>query len=302
MKLQRLVHFVTVADAGSFTRAAERIGMRQPPLSQSIRRLEDEVGVKLFDRTPLGVALTAPGAAFLPEAREAIAAAQRATTLAQAAQNPQQRVRIGVVSLALFEVLPEFIAAAHALDVTVDIDYTSTNEQISSLACGDLDLGLLTPPVDATARMKVVTLADEPVVAALPSAMAGTAASVSLAAIHRQLILYPRHDGPVLYDAITNLFRTAGLPLSNTSEAPASMLATLALVAAGIGAALVPAAVARNVSMQGLVFRPLDSAKNIPTWPIALAHMPLSSAGPAARLLNTWSAQKGAAKEPSGRT
>ena len=286
--MQRFRHFIAVAEEGSFTRAAERIGMRQPPLSQSIRRLEAEIGVTLFDRTPLGVTLTGPGTAFLAEAREALAAANRAVTLARAAEHPQPRVRLGVVSLALFELLPELLAAARKIDVEVDIGYVSTNEQISALACGDLDIGLLTPPFDAPARLKTSLLEDEPLVVALPVALAGPGQSVSLPELNAHLILFPRSDGPALYDAIVDLFRTAGLTLTSRQETPASMLATLALVAAGAGASLVPAAVARNVSMKGLAFRPLDCSAAVPTWPIALAHMPLSAGGPATRLLQVW--------------
>lgn len=293
MNLQRFQHFIAVAEEGS-TRAAARIGIKQLPLSQSIRRLEQDIGVALFNRTLLGVTLTKSGEAFLTEAREALAAANRAAALARDAQRPQHWIRLGVVSLALFEILPDLLALARSLKLTLDIRYMSTNDQIAALANGKLDISVLTPPFDAPARMKVTMLEDEPLVAALPTPMAGSIPSVSLSAIHADLLLFPRQDGPALYDAIVNMFRTAGLPLTNAQETPASMLATLALVAAGTGASLVPAAVARNVSMKGLTFRLLACIEVIPTWPVALAHMPLSVSSPAARLLKSWS--------PRGRT
>jgi DNA-binding transcriptional LysR family regulator len=288
MNLQRFQHFIAVAEEGSFTRAARRVGMRQPPLSQSIRRLEKDLGVTLLDRTPFGVMLTESGAAFLAEAREAVAAANRAVTRSRTAARPGPQVRLGIVSLALFELLPSLLAVAQDLKLAIDINYSSTNDQVLALAHGDLDIGLLTPPFDAPRRMRVTLLEDEPLVAALPASLAGSDPTVSLSDLHEHLILFPRPDGPVLYDAIVNLFRTAGLPLNNKQETPASMLATLALVAAGTGASLVPAAVARNVSMNGLAFRPLDRADSATTWPIALAHMPLSAGSPALRLLQAW--------------
>lgn len=289
MNLQRFHHFIAVAEEGSFTRAAERIGMRQPPLSQSIRRLEAEVGADLFVRTPFGATLTRSGAAFLAEAREALAAAERAIDLARAANRPgKPAVRLGIVSLALFELLPELVAAARDSELTLDVHYVSTNDQVVALANGTLDLGLLTPPFSAPRRMKVTPIAEEQLVAALPAALAGGGPSISLAALEPHLILFPRREGPTLHDAITDLFRTAGFPLTKRQEVPASMLATLGLVAAGAGASLVPAVVARNVSVNGLEFRQLDCAGPVPTWPIALAQMPLSAESPSARLLRAW--------------
>lgn len=289
MNLQRFEHVIAVAEEGNFTRAAQRIGMRQPPLSQSIRRLEDEIGVVLFDRAASGVTLTVAGVAFLAEAREAVAAAHRATALARNANDRlTPRVRLGVVSLALFDLVPELVAAAAAAELTLDISYVSTDDQLRALAHGALDLGLLTPPFDAPRRMKVTPLRDEPIVAALPAALAGLGQSVSLAALQPHLVLFPRAAGPVLYDAIVDLFHSAGLPLANRREVPASMLATLGLVAAGVGASIVPASVARNVSIKGLAFRDIDCATPLPTWPVALAHMPVSARSPTARLLARW--------------
>ena len=289
MNLQRFHHFIAVAETGSFTRAAELIGIRQPPLSQSIRRLEAEIGTALFQRTAQGVTLTRSGAAFLAEAREALAAADRAVVLARAADSPAvPAVRLGIVSLALFELLPELVTTARNVGLALDVRYLSTDDQVEAIAHGALDLGLLTPPVQAPKRMKLIPIAHDPLVAALPADLAGPGPSVTLAELEPHLILFPRTGGPVLHDAITTLFRAAGCPLANRQEVPASMLATLGLVAAGAGASIVPSAVARNVTMKGLEFRQLDCAGPVPTWPIALAHMPLSAESPAARLLKAW--------------
>src|ERR1700752_3093350 len=101
MELQGLRHILLVAEEGHFGRAAQRLGMAQPPLSQSIRRSERELGVALFERTPKGAALTAAGRAFLTEARVAVAAAERATAQARAAVK-RYPVRMGVASPALW--------------------------------------------------------------------------------------------------------------------------------------------------------------------------------------------------------
>lgn len=285
MNLRQLELFITVAEMGNVTRAAERLGMRQPPLSQALKRLERDVGVRLLERTAVGVVLTDAGKLFFAEAREAVAAATRATALARAAANRKKAVRVGVVSLALFERLPTVLKAARKLKIAVDVSYASTNEQLEALAKGQLDFGFLSPPFDAPKRMKVKLLEEQPLVVALPVAMASASESVSLGAVHQELMLFPRADGPALHDAIVDLFRIAGLPLTQRQETPASMLAALAMVASGIGATLVPAAIARSISVEGLVFRALESAHPVPSWPLALAHMPLATRGVPARLL-----------------
>ncbi len=285
MNLRRLELFIAVAEAGNVTRAAERLGIRQPPLSQAIQRLERDVGVRLFERTPLGVALTEAGKVFLPEAREAITAATRAIALAREAAPRKRTVRVGVVSIALFERLPTILAAGRKLKLSVDVRYASTNEQLEALANGELDFGLLSPPFDAPARLTLKSLEEQPLVAALPAAMAGAGETVSLDAIHRELMLFPRQDGPALHDAIVDLFRTAGVPLTQRQQTPASMLAALAMVASGVGATLVPAVIARNVVLKGLAYREIESTRPLPSWPLALAHMPLPARGAAARLL-----------------
>jgi DNA-binding transcriptional LysR family regulator len=294
MDLQRYNHFLAVVDAAHFGRAAAQLGMKQPPLSQSIARLERDLGVVLFERTPRGARLTKAGEAFLPEARVAVAAAQRAATLARAAGADHEPLRVGVVSVALFEILADVLAAGRHVGIPVRIDYASTNDQLAGLAKGSLDLGFVTPPFEAPARLQVTWVANEPIQAALPSAsLAGDDGAVSLAAIHDRLILFRRSDGPVLHDAILALFRAQGLTPSIVQETPATMLATLALVAAGVGVSVVPAAIARNVSVAGVAFRPLVRAEGVPTWPVAMAHMPLSANSPVTALLAAWRREGG---------
>lgn len=300
MNIARYRHVLAVADAGSFGRAAAALGMSQPPLSQSIRRLERDLGVTLFERTTQHVALTPAGEAFLPEARAAVAAAERAAALARAAGTAPAPLRLGVVSVALFEVLPALLQAAAQASIPVRAVYASTNDQLAGLADGSLDIGLVTPPFDAPARLQVTVVADEPVVAAMPVGSAATPdGPVSLEALGERLILFPRRDGPALHDAILALFRTRGLAPRTIAEAPASMLATLALVAAGVGASLVPAAVARNLTIAGAAFRPL-AAEGVPTWTVALAHMPLAARSPAARLLGAWRGAGTGSARPAG--
>ena len=289
MNIQRYRHFLAVAEATNFARAAERLGMKQPPLSQSIRRLERDIGVALLERTTQSVKLTAAGEAFLPEAQTAVAAAARAEAKARAAGGAPAPLRVGVVSVALFEILPDLLDIARQAQIPLRIVYASTNDQLAGLADGSLDFGFVTPPFDGPPRLQLIEVANEPLVAALPSAMVGDA-PLSLAAIHDRLILFPRADGPKLHDAILDMFRMRGLTPGIIEETPASILATLALVAAGVGVSFVPAAIARSVAIAGVSFRTLPDVSDVPTWPVALGHMPLSAKSREATLLARWRA------------
>jgi DNA-binding transcriptional LysR family regulator len=298
MNLQRLRHFVAVAETRSFAHAATRLGMKQPPLSQSIQRLERDLGVRLFRRSTRKVELTPAGVALLPEATAALAAAERGMALARAAQAGQPIVRLGVVSLALFESYPNMVRAAADAGIAIQLAYSSTNEQVRELLSGALDLGLLSPPFDAPSRMFVTEIARERAVVALPAALAGTnEESVSLRHISDRLILFPRPEGPHLYDMTLAMFERAGLHPKIVEETPASMLATLALVGAGRGFALVPASIMRHVSVRGVVYKPIEAGAAAPTWPLALAHMPLGARSPAARLLGAWRRMGGAKQD-----
>src|SRR5437016_1841424 len=134
MAIQRFQYFLAVAESANFGRAAARIGMKQPPLSQSIRRLERDLGVTLFERSGKGATLTAAGGAFLPEARAAIEAAERATALARAAASGHAPVRIGVISVALWETLPALLRSADGAGIRVEFAQLTTNEQLVALA------------------------------------------------------------------------------------------------------------------------------------------------------------------------
>jgi DNA-binding transcriptional LysR family regulator len=288
MSIRRWFHFLAVADAASFGRAAVQIGMKQPPLSQSIRRLELDLGVTLFERGAKGVKLTKAGEAFLPEARAAVSAAERATALARAAASGHKPVRVGVISVALWEVLPDLLRAAQGANIPVRLEQATTNEQLLALGNGKLDLGLVAPPFEAPARLRTTTLTNESVVVAVPSTLTPKGVkTVTLSAISERLILFPRAEGPTLHDAILAMFRTHGLIPKIVLESP-RMLTTLALVAAGCGASVVPAALARSLSINGVEFHDLERSHDVPTWPVAFAHMPLSAGSDTAKLLARW--------------
>ena len=288
-------HFLALAEEGHFGRAAARLGMAQPPLSQSIQRLERDLGVALFVRSRSGVRLTASGEAYLPDARAAVAAASRAAVRAHAAAKSTAPVRVGLVSIALWNPLRELLAVARSLEIEVELVEAATNDQLRQLAMGTLDLGFLVPPFEAPARLRVVEMGAAPVQAAVPAAWGCDAASVSIERLADRFISFPRDDGPVLYDAIMAMFARQGLTPAIAQVSP-RMLTTLALVAAGIGGAIVPGAIAESLCVKGVDFRPIEPADGMPVWPLALAHMPLSARSPSARLLAGWQGRAQAEK------
>jgi DNA-binding transcriptional LysR family regulator len=288
MNVTRFKHLLSVADEASFARAAARLEIKQPPLSQSIARLERDLGVVLLERTKQGVKLTKAGVAFMPEARAAVAAADRAVALAKSAARGATAVRVGVVSLALWEAVPAMLLSAKKADVAVQLEQASTNEQLHALAHGELDIGFVVPPFDKSPRLRTKLLSNEVIVLAVPAAITKEPDLKNLLAkVCDRLILFPRAEGPVLYDSVLRIFTRLGHQPKVIQES-ARMLTTLALVGAGVGASVVPATVARQLTVKGVVYWPLARLALAPTWPLALAHMPLSALGAPARLLAQW--------------
>lgn len=288
MSIQRLRHFIALAEEGHFARAAARCSIRQPPFSQSISRLERDCGTSLFIRAAAGTTLTPAGTAMLPEARAAVAAFDRSLILARRATQVAQPVRIGVVHAALWGILPTLLAIARTEEIPVELTQMRTNEQLDAVADGRLDLGFVSPPFAAPARMRTLPILDEEIVVALPASRFPQAdATIALAEIADRLVMFPRQQGPTLHDAILALFATQGLSPRIVQETP-EMMTTLALVAAGVGSSFVPASVARNLPAVGIAFRRIGDDVRSPAWPLALVSMPLPATSPAGRLFGAW--------------
>jgi DNA-binding transcriptional LysR family regulator len=197
-------------------------------------------------------------------------------------------VRVGLASTALWGPLPSLLRAAREVEIPLRLVELSTNDQLPALADGRLDLGLVSPPFEAPRRLQVRDLSIDPIVAAVPADLVcDDNEVVSLSLLADRLILFPEVQGPTLHASIMRLFTSNGFTPTIVQEAQ-DLLPTLALVAAGMGATLVPAGVARNVPMLGIAYRRLAVATEVPTWPLALAHMPLSARSPVAALLTRW--------------
>ncbi|MFE9295897.1 LysR family transcriptional regulator [Streptomyces niveus] len=272
--LRQLRHFTVVGEELHFGRAAERLGMAQPPLSQRIRELERELGVELFDRSRRQVRLTPAGDVLLGEARELLAGVGRMRELvARAARGEYGTLRVGVPpelpGSVLGAVLTEF--AAKAPDVRLELREFTSAEQLELLAGHGLDAGLVHHPLDPAAGLHSGLVIEPPWGVVLPrvSALAGAGwgGEIALAELAGQaLVTHPRDAAPALYDATLAACRDEGFhPVRvSTARSPEVMLG---LVIAGHGVAFSHPAIARKEPR--VVWRPLRP--RAPLWRLVFA-------------------------------
>ncbi|MBO2463240.1 LysR substrate-binding domain-containing protein [Actinomadura violacea] len=273
MDLRQLRYFVAVAEELHFGRAADRLNMAQPPLSQAIRRLEADLGVELLHRSTRRVDLTDAGRGYLARARrildEVDDAAHEARRIAAGAVG---HLTIGCVGSATYSLLPALSRGLSRELSGVDFSFRGemlVPDQAAALRTGDIDLALLRPPI-ADLSLTVLPLRRDRLVVAAP-------ADHPLAALPRiaitdladaDLIVHSADRRSVMYDVVLGLFRDAAVePRIRHEVGETSTLVTL--VAGGLGAAVVPEPVTA-LALDGVVFRPL--ARPAVTVDLAIAH------------------------------
>jgi DNA-binding transcriptional LysR family regulator len=274
--LRQLRYFVTVAEEKHFGRAAARLSMTQPPLSQAIRALEETLGVALFARTKRSVELTRVGADLLPDVRRLLAAAEGLRPLAQSLARGEAGVlSLAFVSTADYGLLPPLLRefGARHPRVRLELLEATSDVQIEELIAGRIDAGLVIGPLPPryASQLSWLPLAREPLVIAMPAEMAvrieGEAGAVeewrdaplSLSqAADMPLVVFPRHLAPGFYDIIMDCYGAAGLTPRIGQEA-IQMQTIVSLVSAAMGVALVPQSL-RNLRRTGVVYRPLREA------------------------------------------
>jgi DNA-binding transcriptional LysR family regulator len=263
MELRQLRYFVAVAEELHFRRAAARLHISQPPLSQQIAALEAELGVTLLARTRRRVALTPAGAAFLPEARALLAGADAAAATARAIGAGQEGVlRVSFVGSALLSIVPGIVQRFRAARPRVQIQLRerSTAEQLEAVVGGAADVGLLRPPVEPDPVLVAETVLREDTVVALPAGHPLAALErVPLARLASEpLVLFAREQAPGYHDLLTARLAATGTVPVVAQYAPET-ITIIGLVAAGIGVSPVAASVA-NLALPGVVYRPLRGA------------------------------------------
>ena len=248
MELRHLRYFVTVAEELHFTRAAERLGLGQPPLSQQIRQLEEEIGSPLFHRLSRGVELTDVGRVFLKGVVAVLADLERAKFAAQrTARGEEGEVRIGLtVSTSCHPLVPAIVRDFEIRfpAVRVSLDVANSTMLAEAVREGRMDAAFVRTPFAEREGLSIFPLVDEELLVALPGAHPlAERERVPLGALAGEdIVLYPRRSAPGLYDAVIAACRDAGFEPRVVQEAESPAL--LGLVAAGLGLSIVP------VSMQ----------------------------------------------------
>lgn len=259
----RLWHqFVVLAQELHFGKAAQRLHMTQPPLTQAIAGLERTLGVRLFDRTQRSVRLTAVGAVLLPQVEQLLQHANTLPELAQAAaQGVAGRLRLAFVSTVGFDVLPQWLRlfSERYPEVRLELMEATGDVQLQWLARGEVDAGLLLhAPGQVPLGVQALSVAQEPLVLALPQQHA--LAQQTRLGLHDvlpcPLVMFPRASLPTVHDALTALYRRAGCQPQVVQEA-IQMQTIVNLVCAGLGLAWVPASV-QQFQRQGVVYRSVD--------------------------------------------
>jgi DNA-binding transcriptional LysR family regulator len=282
--LRQLRYFVTVAEEKHFGRAAARLSMTQPPLSQAIRALEETLGVELFARTKRSVELTPVGADLLPEVQRLLASAEGLRPLAQSLARGEAGVlSLAFVSTADYGLLPSLLRDFGARHPRVRLELTeaTSDVQVDELVAGRIDAGLVIAPLPSrhAAQLSWLPIAREPLVIAMSTEMAARVGSAagSNADPHAEphaewldtpislrdvadapLVIFPRRLAPGFYDIIMDCYGVAGLAPRVGQEA-IQMQTIVSLVSAGMGVALVPQSL-RNLRRTGVVYRPLSES------------------------------------------
>ncbi len=261
MELRHLRYFSAVAEAQSFSKAARRLGIKQPPLSKQIRQLELEVGTVLFHRLPRGAALTDAGRVYLEDVGEILGRVQLATQHAQrVARGVLGRIRVGMINSAPFHpFVPRVIRqfGQRYPQVALSLEEASTPALALAMLDGSIDVAFVRPLLGEEPKLVLETLFDEEMVVALPEghvlAGAGTLKLEWLA--NEDFVLFSRTIGSGLYDEIISACQRAKFsPRISHEVLHVSSIANL--VAAGLGVSVVPASM-QQVHAAGVVYRPI---------------------------------------------
>ncbi|SEI79938.1 DNA-binding transcriptional regulator, LysR family [Azotobacter beijerinckii] len=273
MELRHLRYFIAVAEELHFGRAAEQLGISQPPLSQQIQALEEELGARLFERTNRRVALSAVGRLFLPEARQVLAQLEQAVDVARRAQRGELgELKVGFTASAPFtSTIPRAIRAFRQAcpDVHLDLRELSSRGVAEAVHEGRLQVGMLRPLAPLPEELVVLELFAEPLVAVLPvdhPLAGGREVGVRLAALGEEpFVFFPRTFGTGLYDQLLGLARAAGFSPRIVQEASEAMT-LIGLVATGLGVTVLPASFSR-MRIDGVVCRTLlDPGASTAVW------------------------------------
>lgn len=270
--IRHLWLFLAVAEEQSFGRAAKRLGMSQPPLSEQIQVLEQALKVTLFERSRRGAKLTPVGAAILPAVRKFAEQLERLELAVEEAVAGQSGLlTIGAISTAMFDVLPGLInqLKQHYPHLTVSVREIDSVEAVPALEAGDIDLAFARLDGDLGPAIQSLPLLEARLMVALPSDHPLAARTrISLSSLASEpLVMFSRRVSPVYFDNLIATCRASGFSPRVLHEVR-SVASQIAFVSCGQGIALVPASL-KKLAPANVVLRALTQKLNVVTTAVA---------------------------------
>ncbi len=271
MELRHLQYFLTVAEELHFGRAAARLNMTQPPLSQQIKQLEEELGFPLFHRSSRAVELTTAGNVFSGQIRSVLNQLDRAVDTARhTARGELGKIIIGFVGTATYEILPPAIKEFRSIFPSIDIELRqlSAPNQLSALLNGDIDIGFSHPPVASCELISRSVKKSECVIAIPKNHPLADKPAVSITDISKEpIISLSKEAWPSLYEDFIQLCNKHGFQPNIVQESTEYQM-VIGLVTAGIGIAVVPDSAKRLFNLD-VLYKKLDQEELIAEWIIS---------------------------------
>ncbi|WP_027721130.1 LysR family transcriptional regulator [Maridesulfovibrio zosterae] len=260
MELRQLRYFVAVAEELHFGRAARRVHIAQPPFSQQIKSLEEEIGARLLERNSRKVWLTNEGRYFYRQAVSILEQAQEAaSTVARMSKGEYGNIKVGFTETAMDSLLPEAVRSFSSKypGVSVQFSQFGTSNQLENIRSGKLDLGFSTIFHYAMEELSSVKLFSKKHILAVPEDHIFTQKdSVSLEEIAQEnLIMFPRAGQPDLHDAIMKMFTSKGFSPAISQEI-SGLSGASALIASGMGVTFLPEN--SHITRKGIALVPLQ--------------------------------------------
>jgi DNA-binding transcriptional LysR family regulator len=287
LELRQLRQFVAVAEAGSFSGAAKRLCMAQPPLSMAIRKLETEIGATLFDRSLRGVRLTPSGFAALISARKCLRNAEEVVSAALAADAEEAGyLCVAFIGSVTFGLMPRIVQAFRARfpNVKLELREATNREVLAAVQNGSVDLGFVRLPALCPPGVAMQSVEKDLYCIALPLGhRLSRKRSLRVADLAGESFIgyLPSQAGSGLHGAVMQIFREVGVSPNIVQEA-VQVHTVIGLVESGLGVALVPSVITRYASHR-VVFRPLCEPAELLETGIALAYSTTSESGAASR-------------------
>jgi DNA-binding transcriptional LysR family regulator len=272
MELRQIRSFLSIAETLHFGHTAELIHLSQPALSLQIKALEEEVGVRLFERNRRKTTLTAAGVAFRNDATAALSQLEQAIRRSRlAASGKLGLLRIGFVSTAGNEIVPNIVRQFRKSNPEVEFSLRNilTAEQVQMLETGSLDIGFLRVPIAAHSALDIVIVHCEPFVLVVPSShKLAKRKRVRLREVASQdFVMYERTYAPGFHDLIFGILRDARI-VPNVSQTAVEIPLLISLVASGMGITILPTSAVKHSAASVVACEILD---RIPMSEIAIA-------------------------------